>query len=162
MNKEDFSKKVAELQQKLKVGKSNYNSFGKYHYRSAEDILEAVKKELGELLLVITEDMVAIGDRVYKKVTSTLTSPCGEHMVESTAFAREDEEQKGMSSAQLSGSVSSYAKKYSLGNLLLLDDTKDDDATNTHGKEKKEVPEEAKPQEGSAPTSNRGKFSRRG
>ena len=110
MNKEDFSKKVAELQQKLKVGKSNYNSFGKYHYRSAEDILEAVKKELGELLLVITEDMVAVGDRVYKKVTSKLTSPCGEHIIESTAFAREDEEQKGMSSAQLSGSVSSYAK----------------------------------------------------
>lgn len=138
MDKVEFNKRVSDLQQKLKVPKLQHNKFGNYNFRSAEDILEAVKLILGDLLLEITEDMIAVNDQVHKKVTVTLISPNGEHRQSSSAFAREsDEPPKGMSTAQNSGSVASYGLKYALGRLFLIDDTKDDDATNTHGKEDK-------------------------
>lgn len=140
-NKQDFLKKVAEIQQNLKIPKGQMNKFGGYAFRSTEDILDATKKVLGDLVLEMTEDMVLVGDKVFKKVTSSLVSSDGEHRHSASAFAREsDEPPKGMSSPQNSGSVGSYAAKYSLGRLLLIDDTKDDDATNTHGKEEKASP----------------------
>lgn len=131
----ELLEKLAELQQTLKVGKSQWNKFGNYGYRTTEDILEALKPHLGGFTLLMTEDMIFLGqDRYYKKVTAGLVSPDGEHQFKVDAFAREDDNQKGMTGAQLSGSIGSYAAKYALGRLFLLDDTKDDDATNTHGK----------------------------
>lgn len=139
--RQEFLSKVANLQQNLKVGKNQMNKFGGYAFRSTEDILDATKKVLGDLVLEMTEEMVLVGENVYKKVTSSLVSPCGEFRHSASAFAREsDEPPKGMSFPQNSGSVGSYAAKYSLGRLLLIDDTKDDDATNTHGKERTESP----------------------
>jgi hypothetical protein len=136
--RQEFIAKVAKLQQTLKVPKNNFNKFGGYNFRSAEDILEAVKKVLEGLVLELSEDMVLVGNSVFKKVTASLVSEDGEHRHTSVAFAREaDEPPKGMSFAQHSGSVASYGLKYALGRLLLIDDTKDDDATNTHGKEEK-------------------------
>ena len=140
-NRIEFLAKVASLQQNLKVGKNQMNKFGGYAFRSTEDILDATKKVLGDLVLEMTEEMILVGENVYKKVTSSLVSPCGEFRHSASAFAREsDEPPKGMSAPQNSGSVGSYAAKYSLGRLLLIDDTKDDDATNTHGKEDKPSP----------------------
>lgn len=155
MTKEEFNKKVAELQQTMKVPKNNLNKFGGYNFRNAEDILEECKKHLGELVLELTEDMIAVGTQVQKKVTSTLISPCGEHRQSSSAFARESEEPpKGMSYSQNSGSAASYGLKYSLGRLFLLDDTKDDDSTNKHGKEEpKESPLVKKKQGSETPAS---------
>lgn len=138
MNKLEFNKKVSELQQKMKVPKNQLNKFGGYNFRSAEDILEETKKHLADLVLELTEDMICVGDQVHKKVTATLISPCGEHRQSSSSFAQETfDPPKGMSAPQNSGSVASYASKYALSRLFLLDDTKDDDATNTHGKEDK-------------------------
>lgn len=150
-SKKEFLKKIADIQQNLKVPKNNFNKFGGYNFRSAEDILEATKKVLGDFILEVNEDMVLVGDLVFKKVTASIISEDGEHKHTATAFAREaNEAPKGMSFAQHSGSVASYALKYALGRLLLLDDTKDDDATNTHGKEDKPSPvarkEEIKPE----------------
>lgn len=143
--RQEFLSKVAALQQNLKVGKNQMNKFGGYAFRSTEDILDATKKVLGDLVLEMTEEMVLVGNNVYKKVTSSLVSSCGEFKHSASAFAREsDEPPKGMSFPQNSGSVGSYAAKYSLGRLLLIDDTKDDDATNTHGKEDKPSPVKTK------------------
>lgn len=130
--------KLSDIQKKLKVEKGQMNKFGGYAYRSSEDILEAVKPLLGDLTLTIDEKMEVLsshdgGTRFYKVTTATLSDDEGS--ISATAWTREDESQKGMSSAQLSGSVGSYGKKYALGNLFALDDTKDDDATNTHGKD---------------------------
>lgn len=128
--------KLSEIQQQLKVPKTNFNKFGGYNFRSAEDIIEAVKKIINPagIALVITDDIVEVGGRVYIKSTATI----GEHSA--TGWAREDESLKGMSSAQVTGSASSYARKYALNGLLAIDDTKDADATNTHDKE--ETPEQ--------------------
>lgn len=148
----EFIKKIADIQKTLKVGKSQFNKFGGYNFRNQEDILEAVKPLLGDLVLTITDDVVEVGGRIYIKATATITD--GENSLSNTAFAREAEEQKGMSEAMLSGSSSSYARKYSLNGLFLIDDTKDADATHTFGKEdkpspvgRKDVPkEEVKPE----------------
>ena len=132
-----IQEKVMNIQYELKCNKSQYNSFGRYAYRSSEDILEAVKPLLYKYkaTLVINDDIVLIGDRFYVKATSKITDIETGECVESTAFAREDESQKGMSSAQVTGSVSSYARKYSMNALFAIDDNKDSDATNTHGKD---------------------------
>ena len=132
-----IQEKLMNIQYELKCNKSQYNSFGRYAYRSSEDILEAVKPLLYKYkaTLVINDDIVLIGDRFYVKATSKITDIETGECVESTAFAREDESQKGMSSAQVTGSVSSYARKYSMNALFAIDDNKDADSTNTHDKD---------------------------
>lgn len=116
---------LSRIQQELKAPKNLYNSFGKYAYRNAEGILEAVKPLLSGLALVINDEPVLIGDRFYIKATVTLTD--GEDSVSAVAYAREDEAKKGMDGCQITGACSSYARKYALNALLMIDDSKDSD-----------------------------------
>lgn len=131
-------KLLNEIQQKLKAPKSQNNDFGKYKYRSCEDILEAIKPLIGDRgILTISDEMVLIGDRYYIKATATLTEFLPENKFQDTtvsAYAREEENKKGMDSSQLTGSTSSYARKYALNGLFCIDDTKDSDHTNKHDK----------------------------
>ena len=122
--------KIAKIQKELKAPKNQYNSFGDYRYRSCEDILEAVKPLLGDLILTITDDVVEVGGRVYVKATACITD--GEESISNTAFAREAETRPKMDVAQLTGAASSYARKYALNGLFCIDDVKDPDATNHH------------------------------
>lgn len=119
--------KLLSIQSELKCNKSQYNSFGKYKYRSCEDILEAAKPLLDKYgcVLTITDDIVDVGGRVYVKATATLRA--GEQCYTNSAFAREPDEKKGMDSSQITGTASSYARKYCLNGLFLIDDTKDAD-----------------------------------
>lgn len=135
--------KLVAIQGELKAPKGQYNSFGKYKYRSCEDILEAVKPLLVKhgLLLTITDDVMMMGDRIYIKATVTITD--GESSVSNSAFAREEDTKKGMDSSQVTGASSSYARKYALNGMFCIDDTKDSDATNTGNTEQK--PETPKP-----------------
>jgi len=114
-----------KIQKELKAPKGQTNAFGRYKYRSCEDILEAVKPLLGEATLVISDEMVMLGERFYVKATATLKN--GEEEVYATAYARESEIKKGMDASQITGSSSSYARKYALNGLFLIDDTKDAD-----------------------------------
>ena len=125
-------KELQIIQSKLKAPKGNYNSFGKYKYRSAEDILEAVKPLLNEenCILTLSDEIVQVGDRYYIKATCTLTNSDGQ-IVETSALAREEETKKGMDASQITGTASSYARKYALNGLFCIDDTKDADALNT-------------------------------
>lgn len=116
---------LTEIQKKLKAPKSNYNSFGKYNYRSCEDILEAVKPLLGDNTLTLSDEVVQIGDRIYVKATAVFRDGATETRV--SAFAREAESKKGMDESQVTGTASSYARKYALNGLFLIDDTKDAD-----------------------------------
>lgn len=116
---------LSRIQQELKAPKNLYNNFGKYAYRNAEGILEAVKPLLSGLALVINDEPVLIGDRFYIKATVTLTD--GEDSVSAVAYAREDEVKKGMDGCQITGACSSYARKYALNALLMIDDSKDSD-----------------------------------
>jgi hypothetical protein len=127
--------KLARIQSQLKAPKNQRNSFGNYNYRSCEDILEAVKPLLAKenLIMTISDDMVAVNGMVYVKTIVKVTD--GEFSVENTAFARESVTKKGMDDSQITGSTSSYARKYALNGMFLIDDTKDSDATNDHGKE---------------------------
>ncbi len=126
-------KNLVNIQNELKVPKSNFNSFGKYRYRSAEDILTAVKPILAkyECQLTITDDIVFIGSRFYIKATVTITDADGNAETVS-AFAREDENKKGMDGSQITGTASSYARKYALNGMFLIDDTKDADTDEFH------------------------------
>ena len=125
---------LSNVQHDLKCNKSLYNTFGKYSYRSTELIMEAVKPLLfsNDLCLIITDSIELIGDRFYIKATATIYNKEGEQ-ISTTAYAREEEGKKGMDASQVTGSTSSYARKYALNGLLAIDDTKDADATNTHG-----------------------------
>lgn len=137
---------MATIQAMVKAPKNQFNSFGKYAYRSAEDIVEAVKPIINPLgfHLTLSDDVVMIGDRYYIKSTASISN--GTLTFSASAFAREEHDKKGMDSAQISGSTGSYSRKYALNGLFALDDTKDPDATNTHGKEQKKVQVEvAKP-----------------
>ena len=124
------------IQQRLNAPKDKFNKFGNYKYRSCEGILEALKPILKETdcTLVISDDMIAVGNRIYVKATATLTNKEGKQVV-TTAFAREEETKKGMDGSQITGAASSYARKYALNGLFCIDDNKDSDATNTHGKD---------------------------
>ena len=128
--------KLQGIQGLLKAPKGQTNKFGGYKYRSAEDILESVKPLLDQLgvILTVSDEVVEIGGRVYVKATARITDSEHDNSVETTAFAREAEVKKGMDEAQITGSASSYARKYALNGLLCIDDTKDPDATNDHGK----------------------------
>lgn len=119
--------KLQEIQHKLKAPKGQYNSFGKYKYRSCEDILEAVKPILNETgcTLTLSDEIVLIGDRYYIKATAKLTGADTNEVT--TAYAREDLDKKGMDGAQVTGTASSYARKYALNGLFCIDDTKDAD-----------------------------------
>lgn len=125
-------KELISIQSKLKAPKDKRNEFGKYNYRSAEGILEAVKPLLTEskCTLTITDDILLLGDRFYVKATVTIKNSTGETET-ATAFAREEETKKGMDASQITGTASSYARKYALNGLLCIDDTKDADALNT-------------------------------
>lgn len=128
-------KELINIQSGLKVPKNQRNNFGKYNFRSAEDILESVKPLLAKekCFLTISDELILVGDRYYIQATAMLTNSEGK-IVQTTALAREEFEQKGMNSAQLTGSTSSYARKYALNGLFAIDDTKDDDFNNTHDK----------------------------
>jgi len=130
----NIDERLIHIQGELKAPKSQENKFGGYKYRSCEDILEAVKPLLKKekVTLTISDDIVEVGGRVYVKATATLSD--GEDTISTSAFAREAETKKGMDDSQITGSASSYARKYALNGLFAIDDTKDADATNTHGK----------------------------
>ena len=129
--------KLMTVQTKLRAPKGQYNSFGRYSYRSCEDILEALKPLLAEVgaIVNISDEVKLIGDRFYVEATAMfLDCETGDSVV-ARASAREDETKKGMDLAQVTGSVSSYARKYALNGLFAIDDNKDSDATNTHNKD---------------------------
>jgi len=121
----NFINKVNEIQKTLKAPKGQFNSFGKYKYRSCEDILEGLKSVLGDLVITISDEIVMVGDRIYIKATAKLTD--GENSIENSAFARESLSKKGMDDSQITGTASSYARKYALNGLLCIDDNKDAD-----------------------------------
>jgi hypothetical protein len=126
--------KLRKVQTELKAPKGQYNSFGKYAYRSCEDILEALKPILDkeQLVLVIEDDIEEKANRVYVKATATLTNAENpEEKITTKAYAREEENKKGMDGSQVTGASSSYARKYCLNGLFNIDDNKDSDATNT-------------------------------
>ena len=131
-----INEKLSQIQTKFKSKKSRFNSFGKYYFRSAEDILEAIKPFIKELdvTVVINEELV---DSAVIKTTATITD--GKETINATAVVGVDLDQKGMQMPQRFGAASSYGKKYALGNLFLIDDTQDSDATNTHGKSKSKL-----------------------
>ena len=118
-------KTLNKIQKELKAPKGQTNTFGKYKYRSCEDILEAVKPLLGEAVLTINDEVVMLGDRFYVKATVTLKEK--EESVSVSAFAREALVKKGMDESQITGATSSYARKYALNGLFCIDDTKDAD-----------------------------------
>lgn len=152
-------KLLNEIQQKLKVPKGQYNAFSKFYYRNAEDILEAVKPLLGIGTLTITDEVVQVGERYYVKATATLavgtpvitSGPNGIGEIDGTSrvsacgWAREALEKKGMDEAQITGSASSYARKYALNGLFCIDDTKDADHDDGNGPVAPKTAPQAKP-----------------
>lgn len=127
METKKIYEKLAKVQAELKAPKGQFNSFGKYHYRSQEDILEAVKPILSRqgMTINLTDDIVLVGERYYVKSTATVSD--GTDTISVTAFAREPNEKKGMDESQITGTASSYARKYALNGLFAIDDTKDSD-----------------------------------
>lgn len=123
----EFIEKIVAIQSELKAPKGQYNSFGKYNYRSCEDILEGVKPLLAKhgLVLTIQDSIDLIGDRFYVKAIATITD--GKEQLSTSAYARESLDKKGMDASQVTGATSSYARKYALNGLLAIDDTKDAD-----------------------------------
>lgn len=119
---------LSKVQLELKAPKGQYNSFGKYYYRSCEDILEALKPLLDKYnsTVTVSDDIVLVGDRIYVKATATFI--CGEERFVVTGFAREAQERKGQDDSQITGAASSYARKYALNGLFLIDDNKDADS----------------------------------
>lgn len=136
----NIAAKLVQIQRELKAPKGQYNSFGKYHYRSCEDITEAAKPICAKYntALTLEDDLVHIGERYYVKATARLTDAETKESIFTNAFAREEESKKGTDAAQLTGATSSYARKYALSGLFALDDTKDSDFTNTGDGEKKQ------------------------
>lgn len=152
--KTELHKKLWTIQQTLNAPKNQRNNFGGYNYRSAEDILEAVKPLLQNITLTVSDEIVLIGNRYYVKATATLSD--GEDVIEVTAYAREEESKKGMDASQLTGATSSYARKYALNGLFCIDDAKDPDTdayakqTNQQPRQQKNTPKQ-QPQQQKAP-----------
>lgn len=140
--------KLSKVQSELKAPKGQYNSFGKYKYRSCEDILEAVKPLNAKhgVVLTVGDEVVEISNRFYVKATATLVDIESGEKVTNTALAREDDEKKGMDGSQITGTASSYARKYCLNGLYCIDDTKDAD-TDEYRAQQERKPQENKPQE---------------
>ena len=132
----NIRQKLQGIQSSLKAPKGQTNKFGGYKYRSCEDILTAVKPLLAEwgCSLTLTDTIQEVGGRVYVRADAALNDNDSEQFIYTAGFAREAENKKGMDEAQITGSASSYARKYALNGLFAIDDTKDPDATNTHGK----------------------------
>lgn len=137
--------KLIKIQSELKAPKSNYNGFGKFRYRSCEDILEAVKPLLAreKCMLTMTDEVVAITDKVYIKATATIIDLDNKVHCSTSAYARESENKKGMDESQMTGTASSYARKYALNGLFLIDDTKDAD-TNEFQQTKQKAEQKSK------------------
>lgn len=150
--------KLNEIQQQLKVPKGNTNTFGGYKYRNCEDILEAVKPLLGDSLLTLTDEIIQMGDRFYVKATAnfyearpapkaaeTVAELKAEmsYITSVTAYARESLDKKGMDAAQITGAASSYARKYALNGLFLIDDTKDADSEEGEASKPSQSPQKA-------------------
>lgn len=131
--------KMLKIQEELKAPKGQRNNFGNYNYRSCEDILESLKPLLvkNKATLFINDNVEMVGERIYVKAIVTFVDVETGEKVSVSAYAREEENKKGMDSSQVTGACSSYARKYALNGLFAIDDTKDADATNTHGKELK-------------------------
>lgn len=139
--KTELHKKLWTIQQTLNAPKNQRNNFGGYNYRSAEDILEAVKPLLQNITLTVSDEIVLIGNRYYVKATATLSD--GEDVISVTAYAREEESKKGMDASQLTGATSSYARKYALNGLFCIDDAKDPD-TDAYAKQTNQQPRQQK------------------
>ena len=137
--------KLLAVQTELKAPKNQHNKFGGFNYRSCEDILEAVKPHLkaNNATLTVNDEIVQIGERYYVKATAVFSDIDGVEKIENTAYAREEEVKKGMDSSQVTGATSSYARKYALNGLFLIDDTKDAD-TDYHAEQRKKADNEAK------------------
>jgi len=121
-----------KIQKELNAPKGQYNDFGNYKYRSCEDILTAVKPLLEDAILLLSDELVLIGERYYIKATATLAH--GDKAIEASAYAREEMQKKGMDASQITGSASSYARKYALNGLFCIDDTKDADTNEQRNK----------------------------
>jgi hypothetical protein len=145
---DNFMKRVSAVQAELKAPKGQYNSFGKYRYRSCEDILEAVKPLLVKygIVLTINDELIYLGDRYYIKSTACLRDTESECSICNSALAREEETKKGMDGSQITGTASSYARKYALNGLFCIDDTKDAD-TDEYAKNQAEPKKEKTPRE---------------
>lgn len=133
--------KLLNVQTELKAPKGQFNAFGKYKYRSCEDILEALKPVLNKykLTFFINDEIVEVNNRNYVKATITIINiEKPDEQIQISALAREEETKKGMDGSQITGASSSYARKYALNGMFMIDDTKDSDSTNTHGKDKTE------------------------
>lgn len=133
--------KLLNVQTELKAPKGQFNAFGKYKYRSCEDILEALKSVLNKykLTFFINDEIVEVNNRNYVKATITIINiEKPDEQIQTSALAREEETKKGMDGSQITGASSSYARKYALNGMFMIDDTKDSDSTNTHGKDKTE------------------------
>ena len=141
--KTELHKKLWTIQQTLNAPKSQRNNFGGYNYRSAEDILEAVKPLLQNITLTVSDEIVLIGERYYVKATATLSD--GEDSIAVTAYAREEDNKKGMDASQLTGATSSNARKYALNGLFCIDDAKDAD-TDAYSKQTGQQPRQQKNQ----------------
>jgi len=146
MEKPTFQQRLINVQSRLKAPKSQYNSFGKYAYRNQEDILEAVKPLLAEngLIMTVSDEIIGVGELMIVRAVVRVTD--GTDSIEVAACAGIDVNRKGMDIAQSFGASSSYARKYALNGMFLIDDTKDADATNTHGKDAAVATPAAKPQ----------------
>lgn len=149
-------KNLLQIQSELKAPKGQYNSFGKYKYRSCEDILEAAKPICAKhgVILTLSDELVNIGERYYIKATARLVDDEG-GSAEVTAYAREEETKKGMDGSQITGTASSYARKYALNGLFLIDDTKDADTDEY--KKQSDKKQTSKPQEEPKELTNREK-----
>lgn len=136
--------KLAAVQRELKAPKGQYNSFGKYKYRSCEDILEALKPVLGKhgCAVTLSDEVVQVGERFYIRATASIMDCESGERAFNTAFAREDADKKGMDGSQITGTASSYARKYALNGLFLIDDTKDADTDAYHEQTSGEKPKE--------------------
>ena len=147
MTEKNINNLLVEVQSELKAPKGQYNSFGKYNYRSTEDILEGLKPILKEknLVLVVFDDVVQVSDRVYIKSTAKLSYD--QETIEVTAFARESLTKKGMDDSQITGTASSYARKYALNGMFLIDDSKDADSDEFSKQNKSQKNSEQKPKQ---------------
>lgn len=143
-----LKEKLLNIQAELKAPKGQYNSYGGYNYRSCEDILEAVKPLLkaNKCVLTISDEIANIGERYYIRAAATITDAEGDESYTNVAYAREEETKKGMDGAQITGTASSYARKYALNGLFLIDDTKDAD-TDEHAKQTGAEPKAEQKQE---------------
>lgn len=135
----ELEEKLMNIQSELKAPKNQRNDFGKYNYRSCEDILEAVKPLLAKYktTMIINDEIIMVGERIYVKATAKICDIEGGRTISNSAYAREEDTKKGMDGSQITGASSSYARKYALNGLFLIDDTKDSDATNETVREEK-------------------------